>query len=256
MRDPWAFHALVESAPGPRVPTQRAAPLTYLAFPETFLPIVSVTHKKRIREAFRDYLPESTGNLDRDILIIQRALEQEHGEEPKFYSHPWIERWHPTRGAGTGEVPTGEELAGRRAWLVRGSSVNGSNLVPIWLEEGLVSLAASALRPVEPGLDRAEIKAIVDEDYQHKSYAARKEKTGEFHAFLSRMQIGDLAVTTSGGKIYLGIVTGDAEWVDSPDKRSNLRRTVEWRNAGAPIAFADLPTPLPAKLSSQSTLST
>jgi len=125
------------------------------------------------------------------------------------------------------------EAAGRRAWLVRGSSVNGYNLVPTWLEEGLVSLAASALRPVEPGLDRAEIKAIVDEDYQHKSYAARKEKTSEFHAFLSRMQIGDLAVTTSGGKIYLGVVTGDAEWVDSPDQPSNLRRTVEWRNADA-----------------------
>jgi 5-methylcytosine-specific restriction protein B len=150
------------------------------------------------------------------------------------------------RDVGIGEV------GGRRAWLVRGSSVNGYNLVPDWLAEGFVSLAASNLRSVEHGLDRTEIKAIVDEDYSHKSYAARKEKVVEFHAFLTRMQTGDLVVTTSGGKVYLGVATGDAEWIDSPDKRSNLRRSVEWRSADAPLQFADLPTPLPAKLSSQS----
>lgn len=52
--------------------------------------------------------------------------------------------------------------------------------------------------------------------------------------------------------MYLGVVTGDAEWVDSPDNRSNLRRTLAWRTVGAPVEFADLPAPLPAKLSSQS----
>jgi len=251
LRDPWAFQALVESAPGPRVPTQRGA-LVYLAFPGTFLPMVSVDHKKRIRQAFRDHLPEPTGNLDRDILTIKQALERDHGQEVQFYAHPWVDHWHPTKGAGADSVPTGEEVAGRRAWLVRGSSVNGYNLVPTWLEEGFVSLAASTLRPVEAGLDRAEVKAIVDQDYQHKSYAARTEKTGEFHAFLSRMQVGDVVVTTSGGNVYLGVVTGDTEWGDSPEKRSNLRRSVEWRNVDDPVEFAELPAPLPAKLSSQS----
>jgi 5-methylcytosine-specific restriction protein B len=146
----------------------------------------------------------------------------------------------------------GAEVARRRAWLVRGSSVNGHNLVPAWLAQGSVSLAASTLRPVEPGLSRTEIKTIVDEDYQHKSYAARNEKIAEFYAFLSRMQVGDLVATTSGGNVYLGLVTGEAEWTDSADKRSNLRRTVDWHNASAPVDFAALPAPLPAKLSSQS----
>jgi 5-methylcytosine-specific restriction protein B len=117
------------------------------------------------------------------------------------------------------------EAAGRRAWLVRGSSVNGYNLVPIWLDKGFVSLAASTLRPVEPGLDRAEVKAIVDEDYQHKSYAARKEKTSEFHAFLSRMQVGDVVLTTSGGRCTSG---------SSPAMPSGSTRPTTGPTCGAP----------------------
>ncbi|KWX00182.1 hypothetical protein TH66_14910 [Carbonactinospora thermoautotrophica] len=40
----------------------------------------------------------------------------------------------------------GEEPAGPRAWLVRGSSVHGYNLVPDWLKKGYCSLSAARLR--------------------------------------------------------------------------------------------------------------
>ena len=39
--------------------------------------------------------------------------------------------------------------AAKRAWLVRGSSVDGHNLGPRWLEEGYCSLRAARLREVE-----------------------------------------------------------------------------------------------------------
>ena len=39
-----------------------------------------------------------------------------------------------------------EAAVRRRAWLVRGSSVLGVNVVPEWLTDGFVSLAASQLR--------------------------------------------------------------------------------------------------------------
>ena len=40
------------------------------------------------------------------------------------------------------------ELTPARAWLVRGSHVNGRDLVPIWLDRSTVFLAASKLREV------------------------------------------------------------------------------------------------------------
>jgi 5-methylcytosine-specific restriction protein B len=142
-----------------------------------------------------------------------------------------------------------DEAGRRRAWLVRGSSVNGQDLIPTWLAKGSMSLAASRLRAVEPGLTRDDLKPIVDEDYAHTSYAAKAEKLDEFHAFLSRMQIGDLVATTSQGTLYVGEIRGPANYVTSEDKRSNLRREVEWAAKG--VDYADLGADVAAKLQSQ-----
>ena len=60
------------------------------------------------------------------------------------------------------------------------------------------------------------------------SYAARSEKLDEFHAFLTRMQVGDLIATTSQNRLHLGEVTGEPMYQRSSDDRSNLRRTVTW----------------------------
>ncbi len=147
-----------------------------------------------------------------------------------------------------------ESPAASRAWLVRGSSVNGYNLVPDWLEEGSCSLAASRLRHIEPPITRRELAALVDDDYSHVSYNARNEKVTEFDTYLNRIQIGDIVVTTSGGAFYIGEITGEAVYVKSGSDRSNLRRTVRWHNRDTPIDFSDLPDALAAKLSSQHTI--
>lgn len=92
----------------------------------------------------------------------------------------------------------------QRAWLVRGSSVNGYNLVPVWLERGSCSLAASHLTAIDPPVSRDDLRLIVDRDYAHVSYNARNEKVAELDTFLNRMREGDVVLTTSGGEIYIG----------------------------------------------------
>ena len=144
------------------------------------------------------------------------------------------------------------ESTAQRAWLVRGSSVEGRDLVPVWLHRGSASLAGASLRAITPPVARDELKAIVEEDYQHKSYAVRETKLAEFDAFCNRMRVGDHVLTTTQGKAYVGRIAGDAEYVASTDQRSNLRRAVEWLNATQPVPFARLSQPLPAKLHSQS----
>lgn len=137
----------------------------------------------------------------------------------------------------------------KRAWLVRGSSVDGHDLVPSWRSDGFASLRASKLRAVEPGISRAELKTIVDDDYSQTSYAAKAAKLDEFHAFLSRMQPGDLVTTTSQGRLYLGEITGPAEYVASEGGLSNLRRDVSWSGEG--FDYAELSTEIKARLQVQ-----
>jgi 5-methylcytosine-specific restriction protein B len=257
LTDPWTFRSVLRAAPGPKVPAQRNA-LLYLFYPETFLPIVKVEHRRRIRDAFIEYAAEPTGDVERDLAQIREAMEREHGSPFDYYVEPWRHRWDPAKQEEEAVTDAEEGESGatspRRAWLLRGSSVAGVNLVPTWLAKGSTSLAASSLRAVEPGLSREELQAIVDADYQHVSYNARREKVDEFHAFLTGIQIGDLVLTTAGGKIYVGEVVGDPMYVESSDGRSNLRREVHWLNADRPIDYSELPDPLPARLSSQHTV--
>ena len=139
----------------------------------------------------------------------------------------------------------------RRAWLVRGNNVNGKNLVPVWLERGSCSVAASQIRSLTLPLSRGEIAAVVEEDYAQKSYNTRNEKVTELDLFLNRIQVGDLVVTNDGSSFYIGQITGDAVSVQSTDERSNLRRKVAWANRATPVDLNDLPAAVKPKLSSQ-----
>ena len=136
------------------------------------------------------------------------------------------------------------EALPKRAWLVR-----GHDLIPVWRREGYASLRASKLREVEAGISRQELKAIVDEDYSQTSYAAKAAKLDEFHAFLSRMQVGDLVATTSQGRFYLGTIAGTAEYVKSADGLSNLRRSIDWAPEG--FDYGDLAGEIKARLQVQ-----
>ncbi len=137
---------------------------------------------------------------------------------------------------------------GHRAWLVRGSSVRGVDMIPTWLEEGFVSLPASQLAPLELPAEPAEIRAAVDEGYAQVSYLKREEKVREVKAFLLTMKPDDLVMTTSNGIIHVGTITAEPEQIASDGGRSNLRRDVEWADVAIP--FEELPAELSALLKS------
>lgn len=150
------------------------------------------------------------------------------------------------------------ELAGEerepRAWLVRGSSVNGRNLVPTWLAHGTCSIPAGQVRPLLLPATRSEIAAIVEEDYSQKSYSTRTEKVAEIDTFVNRVRVGDLVATNAGDDLYVGTVTGRAVALNSSDDRSNVGRAVQWHNVDKPIAYSAIPKSVSAKLSSQHTI--
>jgi len=139
----------------------------------------------------------------------------------------------------------------KRAWMVRGSNVDGFNLVPDWLRGGFVSLSASQLGRLSPDASYEDLKQAVETGYQHKSYAYRGQRLEEFDRFLRRMRPGDLVLTTMHGQIYLGEVTGPARFIESEHGLSNLQRDVVWWNPRDPVDGGRLRAPVPALLQSQ-----
>lgn len=139
-----------------------------------------------------------------------------------------------------------------RAWLVRGSNVSGLDLVRrLWLSEGVVTLQARHLRQgVEQGISKDRLRVAVEEDYASTAtYNQKVQLVEELHMFLSRMRPGDTMCTISGGSLYIGKITGDAEQLTSEDGRSGLRRPVDWAEQGHP--YEELPEALQQKLSAQ-----
>jgi 5-methylcytosine-specific restriction enzyme B len=166
--------------------------------------------------------------------------------EQRLTANHLKERLHIRSEELTTEIPA----AAKRAWMVRGSNVDGYNLVNDWLRDGFVSLSASQLGRLDSVPSPDDLRRRVEERYQHKSYAYRAQRLQEFDRFLRRMQMGDLVLTSLHGKVYLGEVGGPARFVDSPNGLSNLRRDVRWYS-GEPVDIDRLGPPVPALLGSQ-----
>ncbi len=237
LADPLIFREEVNDVPTGQVAQRQS--LLYLAFPHFYLPVVKIEHRTLLRDRLSGkYLASPTGDLDSDIANIYEAITDAEGGHVDLYADPWIERWLKK-----------PEPSVRHAWKVHGSGVKGQDMVPTWRRNSTISLAASLLRPVSDDVGRDELKGFVDEDYRSSGYAQRQEKFDEFFAFLTQMHRQDVVVTVSQGRAHFGIVTGDAEYVDSSDGRSNLRRPVKWSDNSLPLD--ELPTEVAARLSAQ-----
>ncbi len=238
LADPWAWRDLVHQVPG--MPSLRES-LLYLAFPGYFLPIISFAHKNAIRDAFRYRLPETTGDLDRDLYLIMLSLQQEAGGPVELYEPPYLNEWEPQAS----------KAAEQRAWLIR-PRPGGQGLVEQWKSDGFISLAGAHLGDVAPGTELPEIRAAVERGYQHLDYAQRVVLANEYYAFLSRMADSDIVATIANDSLSLGVITGRPTY-DPSVQGARLRRPVTWQDA-EPAPVDALPAPLPAELDQQGTV--
>jgi|GEM_PF-887970 len=210
----------------------------YLAWPSYSEPIVSRDHRVRIRKAFAHVIGGETGNTDLeiagDLMRIQAALTERDGHRIEWYDEPYSFEW-ARHGA-----------QGQRAWLVR-QNQGGLPMVARWRSEDFVSTRAQHLGKPAPGASYEEVQAAVNDGYQHVDYAERKVQTLEFYRFLSQMKVDDFVLTAFESNLYLGVITGEAEYTD--DDTSRLRRQVAWRQE--PIANDELQAPMPRLLEEQ-----
>jgi alkylated DNA nucleotide flippase Atl1 len=216
---------------------------------------VQLTNAHRVLNADGSIPPEGMVHANYRLIDLRQRLETEgiefdaegHAAQAQRLTADALKELLDARAAE-------DELPGpaKRAWMIRGSNVDGFNLVPEWLLHGFVSLSASQLGNADPGIDYDELKQAVEIGYQHKSYAYRGQRLEELDRFLRRMRTGDLVLTPRHGGLFVGEVTGPAYFAESVASHSNLRRDVRWFNQGAPIDGSELRAPVPALLQSQS----
>jgi 5-methylcytosine-specific restriction protein B len=139
----------------------------------------------------------------------------------------------------------------KRAWMVRGTNVDGYNLVGDWLRAGFVSISVSQLAEISLYPSYDELKEAVETAYQHKSYAYRGQRLEELDRFIRRMAEGDLVLTPLRGRVYLGEITSTFYFTEAEPAHANLRRKVRWYDLPLPVDASDLPAPVPALLQSQ-----
>jgi 5-methylcytosine-specific restriction protein B len=149
------------------------------------------------------------------------------------------------------EIDVESAVIARRAWMVRGTNVDGYNLVPDWLRGEFISLSASQLGNVDLYPSHDALMQAVETAYQHKSYAYRGQRLEELDRFIRRMRVGDLVLTPMQGKVYIGEIASDAYFTDTDGSHADLRREVNWYDNSKPIDVSRLHAPIPALLQSQ-----
>ncbi|MHA7275212.1 McrB family protein [Arthrobacter sp. Hz1] len=237
LADPWNLIRITQAVESDW-PTIRYS-IEYLAWPGYLQPVVKKDHRIRIRNAFAPIIGGPSGGSETDIAkdlhAILEAQQGDSGDYVEWYREPYLSEW---------QTP-GEDV-GQRAWLVRQSQA-GVAMFDTWLSNGFVSTRAQHLGSPVPGASFDEIQAAVNAGYQHIDYSERRARAYEYYRFLSQMKADDFILTQFEDKLYLGVLTGGAEYVD--DETSRLRRSVAWRKA--PISNADLTAPLPRLLEEQ-----
>lgn len=247
LSDPWKFQEIVDSIPIGSAYSQRNA-LLHLTFPDVFERIVSRQHKAKILAAFADQLPERGDNEDRDIHMLRGMLETERGGPIDFYQTPDIaQRWRGDPAASDG--------ADVRGWLVRGANVHGHNLVPDWLAGGYCSIAYPELPALPNDQTRVQLNVALANAMPDMSARQRAVHVGVLDRFLNQMQPGDVLATVDGPNLYVGTVTGAAEWHETTDHLSSRRRTVDWVAADPALRRDQLSDAARGKLQGQMTVS-
>ena len=109
--NPWAFKDLVMGIDfrsdllrrRPKSPRAQQEALLHLVFPDTFEPIVSISHKNMIVKSFALYIQDSTDDIDRKLQQIRLGLESRHGSRLHFYQPDIEAQWRketPSSGGG------------------------------------------------------------------------------------------------------------------------------------------------------------
>ncbi|MFI0410440.1 McrB family protein [Actinomadura sp. 3N508] len=102
---------------------------------------------------------------------------------------------------------------------------------------------------LDQGMSKDALRGLVEEAHETMSYNARRRLVDELYIFLSRMKPDDGVCTIFEGRLHVGKITGPVSQTRAKSGLWDLRRPVEWQNAG--YLLGELPEEVQQKLSIQ-----
>ncbi len=220
--DPWEFRDVVAAVDS--CDERVAALLCLVVHPESFTGLLTADDRRRFVEAYREHLPSSSEDVEQDVKRIVLGLQEAAGGRPiDLFSSPWVHRWRAV-----------VDVTG--AWFIR-SQVNQKNYVPLWTEQGRVTIPAALLRELPEDLTPASLSSIVEEHYGDKPVLKREAKRQDVLAFALGIRDGDLLLAEDNGVLRHGRILPGAVTLQPVGDTTALVRPVMWSTkAGTPTS--------------------
>jgi len=226
-RDPWEFASWLDSTEFADNSIFRHA-LLFLIFPDSFEPIVSSGHKKKIiRLGARDAADPVA--VDKAILEIRQSLEAASDDpDVHFYRLPYVEFWDDEKAESWFRKQFGDGN-----WWLMNMNVSGERMWPGVVEDGVASIGWDACGDL-----RRSAEEIHQELVDQGSGPNPSNRVGFLRGFASGMEVGDLVIASrKNGRYLLGWGRIAGEYRYDPDARRFRAhtRTVDWQRCAQEI---------------------
>ena len=246
LADPWRFAEWLDDQKDSGARQLRNV-LLYLLFPDSFEPIVSTNHKRKIAKAFYQKWNEPIVDddriaLDRALLDVRERLTIEFpDQEIDFYRPLFRDVWQqPTTSSVTENPPsTGEDdetwfrnrFGETDVWLI--SPGEGARHWSAFQEQDIAAVGFDELGDIgEYGSKDDVHQALIDSGYgQNPSNTSLA-----LWQFAREINVGDVVIAKRGRSAILGWGKVTGGYAHDPERPEYLNiRSVEWNPCRKPI---------------------
>ena len=246
LADPWRFAEWLDDQKDSHARQLRNVFL-YLLFPDSFEPIVSTNHKRKIAEAFYQKWDEPIVDndriaLDRALLDVRERLTIEFpDQEIGFYRPPFRDVWQqPTTSSVTENPPsTGEDdetwfrkrFGAVDVWLI--SPGEGARHWSAFQEHSIAAVGFDDLGDISEYGSRDDVhQALIDNGYGQNPF----HSSLALWQFAKEINIGDVVISKTGRSAVLGWGKVTGGYAHDPERPEYLNiRSVEWNPCRKPI---------------------
>src|SRR5699024_1473839 len=226
--DPWALQQVMLDSGNDRADIRNT--LQFLARPDTFEPIISVSRKKKIRDGLADRIGGSTGEtpvaIDRDLFDIRGSLAQDIEGPFHFWTSGVAELWDGTANAETAGL---DEPRPRHYWLY--SPGAQASMWEEFSSNDIMGIGWDELDDLSQYPSREAIRQLLDTEGTGKSMNNGVLAVWQFQ---NEIAVGDIVYAKRGRKeiIGRGEVTSEARYDPERDSFRNVR-SVNWTHVGS-----------------------
>lgn len=230
--DPWQLQQVMLDSGDDRTDIRNT--LQFLAWPDTFEPIISASMKQKVRDGLADRIGGSTGEspvaIDQDLFDIRATLARDIEGPFHFWTSGVAELWEdPVAGSADAETTDLDEPRPRHHWLY--SPGAQASMWDEFYASGLMAIGWDELDDLSKYPSREAIRQALDTEGTGKSMNNAVLAVWQFQ---NEIAVGDIVYAKRGRKelIGRGEVISEARYDPERDSFQNVR-SVNWTHTGS-----------------------